>query len=52
MLKYATICSAIRLSNIVNISLGNGKIDFFYISACENNLVLTLHFNICIFNQH
>lgn len=36
---------------MVNISLENGKIDLFYISACENNLYLTLHFNICIFNQ-
>lgn len=52
MLKYATICSAIRLSKPVNISLENGKIDIFYISACENNLYLTLHFNICIFNHH
>lgn len=53
MLKYATICSAIRQSKMVNISLENGKIDFFFhISACENNLYLTLHFNICIFNQH
>jgi len=51
MLKCAAICSAIRLSKMVNISLENGKIDnFFYISACENNLYLTLHFNMCIFN--
>lgn len=36
---------------MVNISLENGEIDFFYITACENNLYLTLHFNVCIFNQ-
>lgn len=52
MLKYAAICSAIRLSKMVNISLENGKIDNFLHLLLVKITYLTLHVTICIFNPH